>query len=111
MTRKQELFVREYLVDLNEAAAARRAGYSPNHCNPLRSQQVRQAVDAALDQRRQACEASAQKVRSALCQIAFSPATGQGVGHQVRCLELLAKLLGMFDGGTGVEPVTVVEDV
>ena len=29
LTRKQKFFVKEYLVDLNASAAARRAGYSP----------------------------------------------------------------------------------
>jgi len=33
LTPKQELFVREYMIDLNASAAARRAGYSPKYIN------------------------------------------------------------------------------
>lgn len=35
MTPKQEAFVREYLIDLNAAAAARRAGYSADVANRI----------------------------------------------------------------------------
>lgn len=52
-----------------------------------------------------------ERVMNTLCQIAFTPATGSAVTQQVRCLELLAKLLGMFDSSGGLEPVTVVEDI
>lgn len=32
LTRKQKLFVQEYLIDLNATQAAIRAGYSPGLC-------------------------------------------------------------------------------
>ena len=54
---------------------------------------------------------TAQKVQKTLCDIAFTPATGTAMGYQVRCLELLAKMLGLFEGDSGAEPVTVVEDI
>ena len=54
---------------------------------------------------------TAQKVQETLCDIAFTPATGTAMGYQVRCLELLAKMLGLFEGNSGAEPVTVVEDM
>lgn len=56
-------------------------------------------------------EETVQLVHKTLCDIAFTPASGTAVGHQVRCLELLAKMLGMFDSGSAAEPVTVVEDL
>lgn len=56
-------------------------------------------------------EETVEKVHKTLCDIAFTPATGTAVGYQVRCLEILARMLGLFDGSTGVESVTVVEDV
>ena len=43
--------------------------------------------------------------------IAFGEAQGPAVGHKVRCLELLAKMLGLFESGGEMEPVTVVEDL
>lgn len=116
MTRKQELFTREYLVDMNGAAAARRAGYAEKNaastaCRLLAMPEVKLLVDRALEQRRETCRVSAEKVRASLCEIAFSDAQGQAVGHKVRCLELLAKMLGLFDSSGLMEPVTVVEDV
>ena len=56
-------------------------------------------------------ELTTQRVMDTLCDIAFTPATGTAVGHQVRCLELLAKLLGMYDNTTTAEAAVVVEDV
>jgi phage terminase small subunit len=40
LTPKQEAFVREYLVDLNGAAAARRAGYSENSAKQIASENL-----------------------------------------------------------------------
>src|SRR5262245_41863153 len=40
LTPKQEAFVREYLVDLNGAAAARRAGYSKNSAKQIASENL-----------------------------------------------------------------------
>ena len=56
-------------------------------------------------------EETARKVQKTLCDIAFTEATGSALGYRVRCLELLAKMLGMFEGGGETEPVTVVEDI
>ena len=49
------------------------------------------------------------QVRKTLERIAFD--TGTPTAQQVRCLEMLAKLTGMFDSTGTQEPVTVVEDV
>ena len=48
------------------------------------------------------------RVEEKLCQLAFE---GGGTAQQVRSLELLAKLLGLFEGGRELPPVTIVEDV
>ena len=48
------------------------------------------------------------RVLDTLCAIAFTPASGTAMGYQVRCLEILAKLLGLGEVG---EPVTIVEDM
>ena len=52
-----------------------------------------------------------QRVLDTLCDIAFTPSSGAGVGHQVRCLELLARLTGLFDSVGCEEGVTIVEDI
>ncbi len=56
-------------------------------------------------------EKTAKQVQDTLCEIAFKEATGTAMGYRVRCLELLAKMLGLFEGSSGDEPVTVVEDI
>jgi phage terminase small subunit len=53
LTAKQQLFVDEYLVDLNASAAARRAGYSEKTARAigienLTKPAIRAAVDAAM---------------------------------------------------------------
>lgn len=116
MNRKQEIFIQEYLVDLNGAAAARRAGFSVKHAKATASRllqrpEIKGAIDQALEKRRQENTLSAQRVMKHLSDIAFGEAQGAAVSHKVRCLELLAKLLGMFDCGGNVESVTVVEDI
>ena len=116
MNRKQEVFIQEYLIDMNGAAAARRAGYSHKHakataCRILGSPEVQRAVQAALTKRKEENEVSGARVRRELADIAFQKADGAAVGHKIRCLELLAKMLGLFEGNRDVEPVTVVEDL
>ena len=116
VNRKQEVFIQEYLVDLNASAAARRAGYSYKHARATASKilarpDVQAVVQEALRQRKLENGLSGERVRKALSDIAFGQAEGAAVGHKVRCLELLAKMLGLFEGNRDVEPVTVVEDV
>ena len=116
LNRKQEIFIREYLVDMNGAEAAKRAGYAHGSAagtawRILRMPEVKAAIQTELEKRRESCEVSGKRVRQGLADIAFAPAEGAAVGHKVRCLELLAKMLGLFEGNRDVEPVTVVEDV
>ena len=44
LTAKQEAFCREYMVDRNAAAAARRAGYSPGRANVSGAELLRKAT-------------------------------------------------------------------
>ena len=116
MNKRQEIFIQEYLVDMNGAAAARRAGFSPKHARStasrlLQKPDVKAAIDAALEKRRQETEISAKRVMEHISGIAFAEAQGSAVGNKVRCLELLAKLLGMFESNANMEPATIVEDI
>ena len=116
LNRKQEIFIREYLVDMNGAEAAKRAGYAHGSAagtawRILRMPEVKAAVEAELQKRRESCEVSAKRVRQGLADIAFAPAEGAALGHKIRCLELLAKMLGLFEGGSQMEPVSIVEDI
>lgn len=77
MTPKQQLFVAEYLVDLNATQAAIRAGYSPataeqQGCRLLRNVQVKAAVDEQTAQRAGKLEITAERVLRELALIGFA---------------------------------------
>lgn len=78
LTRKQEEFVRQYLVDLNATAAYRRAGYTArgnsaevNAARLLRNAQVAAAIDKAMAERAARTEVNADRILSELAKIAF----------------------------------------
>ena len=67
MTPKQQQFVREYLIDLNGTQAAIRAGYSHRNADKIASQligktRVKDAIQAAMDERAMRNELSADEV-------------------------------------------------
>ena len=74
MNARQETFVAEYLVDLNAAAAARRAGYSPRtadrigHEN-LRKPEIAAAIAAARADRESRVKITADYVLSNLTEV------------------------------------------
>ncbi|WP_059050001.1 terminase small subunit [Paenibacillus senegalimassiliensis] len=76
LTAKQQMFVKEYLVDLNATRAAIRAGYSVKtaeaigHEN-LRKPKIAAAVEAAMGQRSQRTEVTADRVLQEYAKIAF----------------------------------------
>lgn len=75
LTPKQQAFVREYLVDLNASAAARRAGYSERTAGSigdenLKKPEIRRAIDAALKRRAERVEVSQDHVLRSLLEIA-----------------------------------------
>lgn len=64
LTAKQEMFVREYLIDLNATQAAIRAGYSAKTAysigeENLRKPEIGQAIQAAMDKRAKDVEINA----------------------------------------------------
>lgn len=77
LTDKQRAFVAEYLVDLNAAAAARRAGYSTRtadrigHEN-LRKPEIASAIAEAQAERAERTEITADRVLKELARIGFS---------------------------------------
>ncbi|MCW5155577.1 terminase small subunit, partial [Burkholderia cenocepacia] len=67
LTAKQQMFVDEYLVDLNASAAARRAGYSEKTARAigienLQKPAIRAAVDAAMKKRGERTRMTADEV-------------------------------------------------
>lgn len=73
---KQQRFVEEYLLDLNAAAAARRAGYSERTADRigyenLRKPEIQTAIQAAMQERSQETGITAARVLKELARIAF----------------------------------------
>lgn len=110
MTDRQEKFAREYLVDCNIAAAARRAGYSERYGRKLAAlPQVRAFIDGEKQREAQKYSLRREQVLQGLCELAFSQ---DGGSSRLKALELLGRHLGLFEGrGERIEPVTVVEDI
>ncbi len=120
LTPKQARFVREYPLDLDPAAAARRAGYSAGSARAsgarnLAKPAIAAAIAAALSEtmaapaREEAVEAAAVTVQTVLERL-IREADGQGpdtsAATRIRASELLAKYLGMLaerraPGGAG----------
>lgn len=76
LTARQEMFVREYLVDLNATQAAIRAGYSPRSAEVtghhlLKNHKVRAAIQTAMEERSQRTEITADRVLKEVARIAF----------------------------------------
>lgn len=77
LTPKQQMFVQEYLIDLNATQAAIRAGYSEATAKEqgarlLTNVNVRNAVDEAQGKRAETAEITMQRVLDELSLIAFS---------------------------------------
>lgn len=76
LTDKQSRFVSEYLVDLNSAAAARRAGYSEKTARSqgqrlLTNVDIQAAIEKAMDGRSERTEITQDQVIQELAKLAF----------------------------------------
>ena len=106
LTAKQQLFVDEYLSDLNATQAAIRAGYSEKSAasigeENLRKPEIEAAINEALKARRQRTEVTQDRVLEELAVLAFAPITDERlaqlrISDQLTALDKLAKHLGMF---------------
>lgn len=76
LTKKQKLFVEEYLIDLNATQAAIRAGYSTSTakeigCENLTKPNIKGAIDKALAERSKRTGVNADRIILELAKIAF----------------------------------------
>lgn len=76
LTKKQKMFIEEYLIDLNATQAAIRAGYSPATakdigCENLAKPNIRVCIDRAMAERSKRTGANAARVVEELAKIAF----------------------------------------
>ena len=76
LTPKQELFIKEYLVDLNATQAAIRATYSPKTARQIATEMlskpyIQDAIQAAMDNRSKKTEITADRVLKEIARLAF----------------------------------------
>jgi phage terminase small subunit len=104
LTRKQQRFIAEYLVDSNATQAARRAGYSARTASSqgerlLRHRLIAKAVRARQDAALTKLEITAERVLQEIATVGFAnPGDWVGLRYydKVRALELLAKRFGLL---------------
>lgn len=77
MTKKQKLFVEEYLIDLNATQAAIRAGYSPETAGSIGSEnlkkpEIRARIDKAMAERSKRTGINQDRVLLELAKIGFA---------------------------------------
>ena len=118
LTDKQQLFVTEYLVDLNATQAAIRAGYSKKTarstaCVYLAKPNIAAAIAKAFDARSERTEITQDSVVEGLRAEALR--TGEGASHAARvsAWSWLGRHLGMFTERVQVsgEIVTTTKDM
>jgi phage terminase small subunit len=121
VTPKQQLFVREYLVDLNATQAAIRAGYSAKTARSIGSElltnpDIAAAVQAAADKRSAKAEITAQAVLQNIQRIATRAEADDDWQAALKGNELLGKHLKLFTEkvehtGANGGPIQVVSGI
>ncbi len=101
LTPKQDTFCREYLVDLNATAAARRAGYSNGTAHVqgprlLANVRVAERIEELQSEAAERAEVTVDEVIEMLRQSYRDAKAANQFGLAVRSVELLGKRLGMF---------------
>lgn len=76
LTAKQDAFIQEYLIDLNQTQAAIRAGYKPKHaaqiaCELMGKAAIKDAVEIAMAERAKRTGVNADRVIRELARVAF----------------------------------------
>lgn len=116
LTPKRERFVAEFLLDLNAAAAARRAGYSPRTARQtghrlLTKADIQAALTVAQQERAERVKVAVDDVLRKLVECGLK--SDRRDAMTIRFVELLGKHLGMFSEQVEVteQKVLVVPDV
>lgn len=102
LNKKQNLFVQEYLVDLNGTQAAIRAGYSQRNADKIASQllgktRVREMIDKAQNERAERLNLDADWVVRNFRNLYLEALAAKDFSAAARCLENLAKHVGLFE--------------
>jgi phage terminase small subunit len=101
LNERQKAFVREYLVDLNASAAARRAGYSPKSAHQsgaenMKKPGIKAEIQAQMYSRAARTRIDGDYVLSAIKRIAELAEDREELPAALKGLELLGKHLKMF---------------
>lgn len=101
LTEKQDMFVKEYLIDLNATQAAIRSGYSEKTAQEQSSRllsnvMIAEAVAKAQQERSERTEITQDDVVRGLLKEAQFTGTGATHGARVSAWSQLGKHLGMF---------------
>ena len=99
MTDKQELFIREYLIDFNSTKAAIRAGYSARTAYSignelLKKPEISQGINQAMNERKSNLIADRTARQKFWTAIMYDE--NEDTKHRLRASELLAKSEGDF---------------
>lgn len=108
LTAKEALFVREWLVDMNAAQALIRAGYSAKSARQhahlvMKRPHVKAALDAAMAQRAEKVELSAEWVLRHLMDNVRDARMARDFTAANRALELLGKHLALFPDKVNID--------
>lgn len=101
LTPKQDMFVREYLIDLNATQAAIRAGYSPKTARQIAEENlskpyIAEAVQAGMNKRAEKVTITAEEVLANIKRLAQKAEDMDDNGNALRANELLGKHLKLF---------------
>lgn len=117
LTKKQKLFVGEYLIDLNATQAAIRAGYSPDTakeigCENLTKPNIRNEIEKRMAERSRRTGINQDRVLIELAEIGFARVTDfvEIVDGRVKIKntgdvdpERIAAIAGIKEGANGIE--------
>lgn len=102
LTRRERLFVAEYMKDLQAGSALARTGRGGSNPDKraheiLKRANVAKAVDAAVKQREEAAAVTVERLEKAYSEFAFARHVGPILpAHRLAALDSLAKYKGMF---------------
>ncbi len=102
MTRRQKLFVKEYLIDLNATQAAIRAGYSKKTAGRtgyenLKKPEIAKAIQKAMNDRAEKLDISDERILKEIAEMAFAEPTKElNYSIKLKALELLGKHKVLF---------------
>ena len=107
LTRKQEAFVGEYLIDFNGQQAAERAGYKPTYAKSTASRLLKKStIGNLIDERLEALKMDADE---ALRLLADKARNAKSENVQVRALESVLKVHSLTRETTVLEGDITIE--